>query len=113
MNNTTDKWGFRPEHSQTIDLDTAPIDLYRKTIQKVPGLRACFFCGSCSSTCSVSNDGMSFRQVNLLLQRGEIQKLKEKIAPCILCGKCTLVCPRNVDTRAVIYHLRILLYEHK
>jgi len=112
MTGSPDKWGFRPEKSNLIDLDTTGRDLYRQIVKITPGIQACFFCGSCGSTCTVSRDGMNFRHVHLLLSRGELQKLEEIIAPCLLCGKCTLVCPRNVDTRSVIYNLKILLHEY-
>ena len=111
MTPSPDKWGFRPEKSQVIDLDTGDFELYRKIAQKIPGIQACFFCGSCTSTCTVQLDGMNFRKLHLLLRRGETGMLKQMVTPCVLCGKCTLVCPRNVDTRSVIYNVKILLHE--
>jgi heterodisulfide reductase subunit C len=112
MTNSLDSWGFRPEKSKVIDLDISERKNYSKIVSKVPGLKACLYCGSCRSTCTVGNDGMNFRLLHILLQRGEHHKLKEILAPCLLCGKCMLVCPRNVDTRSVIYNLKIQLYEH-
>jgi heterodisulfide reductase subunit C len=111
MINDPDKWGFRPEKSVIIDLDKGNRSLYRKLTAKIPGLQGCLFCGGCHSTCTVQADGMNFRRLHLFLQRGEIHTLGTLIAPCLLCGKCTLVCPRNVDTRSVIYNLRKLLHE--
>ncbi len=110
MNKVKDKWGFRPETSNTLDLDKTDIDWYRRIVEKIPGLQSCIFCGSCVSTCTVNRDGMSFREMHLLLRRGEVQKLEKLVAPCLLCGKCALVCPRNIDTRSVIYNLKILMY---
>jgi heterodisulfide reductase subunit C len=109
--NDPDKWGFRPPRSGVIDLDKGDFSLYRKVTARIPGLLACLYCGSCHSTCTVQTDGMNFRRLHLLMQRGETSQLKQIVLPCLLCGKCTLVCPRNVDTRSVIYNLRILLHE--
>lgn len=109
---TSDKWGYRTEKSNLINLDTNNQDLYNRVLGKVPGLRSCLFCGSCSATCTSSDDGMTFRKVHNLLQCGENSPLKELIRPCLLCGKCSLVCPRNIDTRSVIYNLKIMLHEH-
>ena len=111
MNTSSDKWGFHPEKSHIIDLANNDFTLYRKLTEKISGLKACMFCGSCSSTCTVQADGMNFMQLHLLLQRGELFQLKKIAEPCLLCGKCSLVCPRNVDTRSVIYNLKILLHE--
>jgi heterodisulfide reductase subunit C len=111
MNGLSDKWGFSPEKSHVIDLDTGDYTLYRKIAAKIPGIQACYFCGSCHATCTVQSDGMNFRKLHLLLRRGEPASLKQMVEPCVLCGKCSLVCPRNVDTRSVIYNLKILLHE--
>ena len=110
-NNSNNKWGYSVDKSKLIDLDKGDFDLYPAILQKVPGLRACIFCGSCSATCTVQQDGMNFRLIHLSLVRGEVNSLKELSAACLLCGKCTLICPRNIDTRSVVYNLRILLHE--
>jgi heterodisulfide reductase subunit C len=111
MNRTNDKWGFRPENSGIIDLDRGDFTLYRRLVDKIPGLQACIFCGGCHATCTMQAEGMNFRRIQLLLRRGMTQSLKQLAAPCVLCGKCTLVCPANVDTRSVIYNLKLLLHE--
>ena len=106
------KWGFGREISHAVDLDRGTTALYRALVGSVPSFRACMFCGSCSATCTVAGDGMNFMQVHLHLQRGEAAPAAEMAAPCLLCGKCTLACPRNVDTRSVIYNLKVLLHEY-
>ena len=107
----TDKWGFRPENSGTIDLDKGNYVLYKRLVSKIPGLASCIFCGGCYATCTTQAEGMNFRRMHLLLRRGVVQPLRQLVAPCVLCGKCTLVCPRNVDTRSVIYNLKLMLHE--
>ncbi len=107
-----DKWGFTTEKSSQVNLDLVDPDLYEALAEKVPGFRACLFCGSCSATCTVIRDGMNFRYLHLLLLRGELPQAAGVLAPCLLCGKCTLVCPRNVDTRSVLFNLKILLHEY-
>jgi heterodisulfide reductase subunit C len=111
MKSRDSKWGFQPGKSNTILPDQADRQVYRKLRQQVPSLASCIFCGGCSATCTAAASGMNFRVVHLLLCRGEMEEVKEKSDPCLLCGKCTLVCPRNVDTRSAIYHLKLALYE--
>lgn len=107
-----DKWGYRTEKSNLINLDENDQTLYNRVLKAVPGLKSCLFCGSCAATCTASADGMNFRRMHLLLQCGEPETLKELTRSCLLCGKCILVCPRNVDTRSVIYNLKIMVHEH-
>jgi heterodisulfide reductase subunit C len=42
----------------------------------------------------------------ILIRRGENQQAKEEIGKCMLCGKCFLACPRNVNTRNVIINIK-------
>ncbi len=112
MEARNDKWGFATEKSNLVNLDRTQRGLHEALAAKVPGFRACLFCGSCSATCTVIRDGMNFRYLHLLLLRGDLQEAASIAAPCLLCGKCTLVCPRNVDTRAVLYNLKIMLHEY-
>ncbi len=48
---------------------------------------------------------MSFRLVSLNLRRGNTDDVKKMISKCLLCGKCTMVCPRDINIR----HLIVLL----
>ena len=34
------------------------------------------------------------------------QETADALDACMLCGKCTLVCPRGVNTRAMIMEMR-------
>ena len=37
-----------------------------------------------------------------LLQRGKEDEAKKLIQHCMLCGKCTLVCPRGINIRKIL-----------
>ena len=42
------------------------------------------------------------RILHTLVRRGEYQGVYEQMNKCMLCGKCRLVCPRGINTRAVV-----------
>jgi heterodisulfide reductase subunit C len=44
----------------------------------------------------------SLREVNILIKRGENDQVYQALKKCMLCGKCSLVCPRGVNTRNII-----------
>ena len=46
--------------------------------------------------------GMSIRKVILNLQRGREKEAVAMMRNCMLCGKCTMVCPRGINTRHLI-----------
>jgi len=63
----------------------------------------CLSCGGCTATCSAGNlINFNVRKIGLSLRRGEIEKLSDEIQKCMFCGKCTLVCPRDINIRNVI-----------
>ena len=61
-------------------------------------------CGSCTATCTAGPwSGMSVRKVIMGLERG--RDIKAMLSGCMLCGKCTMVCPRGINTRHLILSL--------
>ena len=63
----------------------------------------CIGCGGCTATCTAGNlTDFNFRKLHTLVRRGEYQGVYEQMNKCMLCGKCRLVCPRGINTRAVV-----------
>jgi Fe-S oxidoreductase len=48
---------------------------------------------------------MSVRKVILGIQRGKEKEAAAMLKGCMLCGKCTMVCPRGINTRHLILSL--------
>lgn len=91
-------FGFTINKSGAINLDTIDCSLYNKLCEIEPTAKVCISCGSCSATCTAAPfTGMSMRKVLLSLQRG--QDVRLMMSACMLCGKCTMVCPRGINTR--------------
>ena len=40
------------------------------------------------------------------MRRGEYREAYEQMDKCMLCGKCRLVCPRGINTRAVVMKIK-------
>ena len=104
-------WGYSISKDQQIDIDKIDRTLVGRILSLEPSFKACIACGSCAATCSTQsvNGTFSLRKTNLLLARGQMDDLKNEISQCMLCGKCTLVCPRGVNTRHVIVIVKNLL----
>ena len=96
-------FGFRLSPSAAIDLDKVDRTLFDELCRIEPDALRCMACGSCCATCTASSlSGMGVRKVLLDLQRGRSEKVAEMISGCMLCGKCTMVCPRGINIRRVI-----------
>ena len=97
------KFGYTISKGRHIDYDKNDRSIADYIAAKEPSFLRCIECGCCSATCSAGNyTNFSLREFNILLKRGEIIQVKQNIRKCMLCGKCTLVCPRGVNTRNVI-----------
>lgn len=95
------EFGFKINKGSTINLDTIDTSVYDRLVKLEPTAKLCINCGSCSASCMASDfSGMSVRKVLLALQRG--QDVRSMLSNCMLCGKCTMVCPRGVNTRNII-----------
>ncbi|MBN2784717.1 MAG: 4Fe-4S dicluster domain-containing protein [Pontiellaceae bacterium] len=63
-------------------------------------LNQCYHCGTCTATCPLSEDGVSFpRKVLRNLQLGLKDRLMESPEPwlCYYCGDCSEACPQNAQ----------------
>ena len=89
--------------SRQIDFDEFDPRLLNHVLVHEPSFLTCISCGGCTATCSAGNlTDFNVRKISLILRRGEIQKLSIEIDKCMFCGKCTLVCPRDINIRNVI-----------
>ncbi len=103
-------FGFTLQKGRILDFDKTDFSLKEYLIQKVPSYKRCIGCGACSSTCSAAKyTDFSILKCNMLYRYGDYISLEEELDKCMLCGKCTLVCPRGVNIRAMIMAMRNLL----
>jgi Heterodisulfide reductase, subunit C len=98
-----ERFGFAISKGRQIDYDANSRHIADYIYEREPSFRVCIECGCCSATCTTGNlTSFSLRELQILLKRGENDKVRENIMKCMLCGKCTLVCPRGVNTRNVV-----------
>ena len=98
-----DKFGFTISAGRQIDYESNDRRIAEYIFEREPSFRLCIECGGCSATCTTGNfTGFSLRELNILIKRGENEHVREKLKNCMLCGKCTLVCPRGVNTRNIV-----------
>ena len=110
------KFGFKISTTRSIDLDGANRTLSDRLMEAVPSYRYCIGCGGCTATCSAGQfTDFNIRKTHFLFSRRQYDKLSKEMLPeadlnkCMLCGKCSLVCPRGVNTRGLILEMRKLL----
>jgi len=98
-----EKFGFAISKGRQIDYDSNNRTIAEYIYEKEPSFRLCIECGGCSATCTTGNlTKFSLREIQILIRRGEDENLLKSLKKCMLCGKCTLVCPRGVNTRNIV-----------
>ncbi len=104
-------FGFSINTPRSIDYDALKRDKAAKVLEKVPSYSLCIGCGGCTSACTAGAFGdFNIRRCHIVLSRGKYDGLEEKMRSCMLCGKCTLVCPRGVNLRSLIINMRRVLH---
>ncbi|MCF8297434.1 MAG: 4Fe-4S dicluster domain-containing protein [Saprospiraceae bacterium] len=89
--------------SRQIDYHKFDSRLLNSVLEHEPSFLTCISCGGCTATCSAGNlTDFNVRKIGLMLRRGETESLSTEIEKCMFCGKCTLVCPRDINIRNVV-----------
>ncbi len=98
-----EKFGYTISKGRQINYDSNDRSIAEYIHANEPSFRLCIECGCCSATCTTgSMTKFSLRELQILIKRGENVHVKNSIMKCMLCGKCTLVCPRGVNTRNIV-----------
>jgi len=103
-------FGYSINQSSKIDLDRAPGDIAAQVLRLVPSFATCIGCGTCMATCSAGIfTSFNLRRLQLMVMRGQTDKVHAETEKCMLCGKCQMICPRGVNTRHVVLAIHQLL----
>jgi heterodisulfide reductase subunit C len=97
------KFGYSVLETRTVNFGELDNRLLHFVLENEASFLTCLSCGGCTATCSAGNlIDFNVRNINLLLRRCDIESLAREIDKCMLCGKCTLVCPRDINIRNVV-----------
>ena len=100
-------FGFGVSPSSRMNLDNADKEKFRELAIAEPDVLKCMACGSCSASCTAAAfEETSLRRAILSLQNGLCDDASKLLSHCMLCGKCTMVCPRGINTRHLILSIQ-------
>lgn len=103
------EFGFQKQKDRQVILDRVDPDLIASVHQIVKNWKRCIGCGSCSAVCTAGKfSSFNPRLTQMLARLGCYSILAAESAKCQLCGKCRIVCPRDVDTRKLMHELKQL-----
>jgi len=94
---------FLKPKSRQIEFEQFDDRILSYVLERENSFLTCISCGGCTATCNAGNlTSFNVRKIGLSLRRGNIEELSGEIEKCMFCGKCTLVCPRNINIRNVV-----------
>lgn len=100
-------FGFTINKDRQIDFDKNDRKLFDYIKVHEPDILVCISCGTCSATCSVNQySEFGLRKIIIKLKRGETSEIEKEISKCMMCGKCMMVCPRDINTRNIILNIK-------
>lgn len=107
------EWGFSVVQSKQSDRDRTDNRLLETMIGIEPSIMWCIGCGTCSATCSAGQYGnFSPRRIFQSVRTGYICELRTEIDHCLLCEKCLYACPRQVNTRNILFNLKRMVVQN-
>ena len=107
-------FGFTIPQPRSIDVSDNVQEQLLRLEKRVPSFKRCINCGGCAATCSAGQfTSFNIRKIHNLYRWNEFTGIEEELQKCMLCGKCTLVCPRGVNLRDLIINLRKIMSKQK
>ena len=104
------QFGFSISQTRSIDLDQVDFSRLDELKNIVPSFMVCMNCGACTATCSAQQfSDFNIRKIKTQYMQGQYDGLAKQLEKCMLFGKCTLVCPREVNLRNSIVNMRRIL----
>ena len=101
-------FGYKLQRDRQIDFDSNDRRILRYVRSFEPSIDWCMSCGTCASACTAAlSADYSLRKLILLARRGEEEDLLNSVYRCRFCGKCINACPRNVNTRNILYLMQV------
>ena len=101
------KFGYGIAEARHINLDKADFRPSDLLFECEEALRACIGCGACTGGCTAGFlTPFNFRRMHTNIRRGELASIKAEVDKCMLCGRCSMVCPRGINTRNVIVSIK-------
>lgn len=105
-----ENFGFSINRTRAVNLNRTDFGKVDRLMEAVPSFSRCFSCGGCAAACSARLfTDFNIRKVHCTFRRGQYDGLGRELQKCMLCGKCTLVCPRGVNLRSLIINMRQIL----
>ena len=96
-------FGFGLVPSSRINLDLFDREKFEELAAIEPDVRKCMACGSCTAVCTAGQFiQTSLRAAIEELHNAHPDKALGLLTSSQLCGKCSMVCPRGINTRHLI-----------
>ena len=96
-------FGFGLVPSSRINLDLFDKEKYEELAAMEPDVRICMACGSCTAVCTAGKFvPTSLREAIEAIKNANPEKALQMLESCQFCGKCSMACPRGINTRHLI-----------
>ncbi len=95
-----EKFGFSLSKARVIDYDRNDRRIAEYILEHEPSFRACIECGACAATCTAGSfTEFSLREFNILVKRGENDRIVNRLKDVCFAGKCHACLSARVNTK--------------
>lgn len=105
MTMQSNKFGFTTMKKMSVNIYSTDKTDWQNIIETSPEFKACLSCGACAAACPINHKGtkLSIRRTIIELNRGI--DISSQITDCQMCNRCSLVCPKGLNTRRIFFEL--------
>lgn len=99
------QFGFTTLKKNSVNIYQTDKSLWQEMQTIAPEIKGCLSCGACAAACPINSasNNLSIRKTIIEMNRGI--DISSSINKCQMCNRCSLVCPKGLNTRRVFFEL--------
>lgn len=99
------QFGYSLMKRTSVNIYQTDKQQWQQLVEQHPEFKGCISCGACAAACPMNAAGkkITVRKTIIELNRGI--DVSANPADCQMCNRCTLVCPKGLNSRKVFFEL--------
>ncbi|MBP5364654.1 MAG: 4Fe-4S dicluster domain-containing protein [Bacteroidales bacterium] len=99
------QFGYTTLTKKSVNIYETDTSLWKELSAANPEFKGCLSCGACTAACPINNSGTTLNNRRTIIELNRGMAITSDAANCQMCNRCSLVCPKGLNTRRIFFEL--------